>query len=64
MKKAITLAVLAAFAAPSLALAQNGNGTRLAKLEEIVVTSDKTQPAGYRPDAKTAALLAEIEKAK
>jgi uncharacterized protein YdeI (BOF family) len=63
MKKLIVAAVLVAVAAP--ALAQNGNGqVRLAKLEEIVVTADKAQPAGYTPDAKTAALLAEIAKAK
>lgn len=62
MKKLITAAAVVAFAAP--AFAQNDNDVRLAKLQEIVVTADKTQPANYTPDAKIAALLAEIEKVK
>jgi hypothetical protein len=66
MKKMILASVLVAFAMPSLALAQGDKdkNVRLAKLEEIVVTADKSQPAGYKPDAKTAALLAEIAKSK
>jgi len=64
MKKAIMLSIVAAFAAPSIALAQGDKDVRLAKLEEIVVTADKQQPAGYVADAKTAALLAEIAQAK
>jgi uncharacterized membrane protein len=64
MKKAIVLSLVAAFAAPSLVLAQEDASVRLAKLEEIVVTSDKQQPVGYKADAKTEALLAEIAKAK
>jgi hypothetical protein len=64
MKKMILATVLAAIAMPSLAMAQGDKNVRLAKLEEIVVTADKAQPAGYTPDAKTAALLAEIAKSK
>jgi hypothetical protein len=66
MKKVIMMAVLTAVAMPSLAMAQGDKKAevRLAKLEEIVVTADKAQPAGYTPDAKTAALLAEIAQAK
>ncbi len=64
MKKVILATILAAVALPSLALAQGDKNVRLAKLEEIVVTADKAQPAGYAPDAKTAALLAEISKSK
>jgi len=64
MKKVMMLSIVAAFAAPSFAMAQSDASTRLAKLEEIVVTSDKQQPAGYKADAATEALLAEIAKAK
>ncbi|MBL8643429.1 MAG: hypothetical protein JNK21_05815 [Rhodospirillaceae bacterium] len=64
MKKAIVLSIIAAFAAPSLALAQEDASVRLAKLEEIVVTAEKQQPANYKADAKTEALLAEIAAAK
>ena len=62
MKKLVTAAIVVAFAAP--ALAQGDSDVRLAKLQEIVVTADKAQPANYTPDAKTAALLAEIQKTK
>ena len=64
MKKAIVLSVVAGFVLPSVAFAQGDKDVRLAKLEEIVVTSDKAQPAGYKADAKTEALLAEIAAAK
>jgi hypothetical protein len=66
MKKAIVLSVVAGFVLPSIALAQGDKDkeVRLAKLEEIVVTSDKQQPAGYKADAKTEALLAEIDAEK
>jgi hypothetical protein len=66
MKKMVAVSIIAAFAMPSLALAQGDKNSdvRLAKLEEIVVTAEKQQPAGYKPDAATAALLAEIAKAK
>ena len=66
MKKAIALSIVAAFATPAIAMAQGDKNSeiRLAKLEKIVVTAEKQQPAGYQPDAATAALLAEIEKAK
>lgn len=37
---------------------------RLAQIEDVVVTAAKTQPADYKPDAKVAALLAEIDKAE
>lgn len=63
MKKVVMFAVLAAFAAPVAVVAQ-GNEDRLASLEEIVVTADKQQPAGYTADAATEALLAEIAQAK
>lgn len=36
--------------------------TRLAELDEVIVTASKAQPADYKPDAKVAALLAEIAK--
>lgn len=64
MKKAIMFAALAAVALPSFASAKSASEERLAKLEEIVVTAEKQQPAGYHADAKTEALLAEIAKAK
>ncbi|MBL8630844.1 MAG: hypothetical protein JNM81_14515 [Rhodospirillaceae bacterium] len=64
MKKALVLSLVAAFAVPSLALAQGDADARLAKLEEIVVTAEKQQPVGYKADAKTEALLAEIAAAK
>jgi hypothetical protein len=64
MKKLITAAVLVAFAAPAFAQGDDNGQVRLAKLQEIVVTADKAQPANYTPDAKTKALLAEIAKAK
>ncbi len=65
MTKTITLATVAGLLLPGIAVAQGGKGdVRLAKLEEIVVTAAKVQPKGFAPDAKTAALLAEIEKAK
>lgn len=65
MKK-LTLSVIAAsLALPALAFAQDEQtDLRLAKLEVIVVTAQKTQPADYKADAKTAALLAEIAKEK
>jgi hypothetical protein len=63
MKKLVIASVMAALAAPAFAQGDKEK-TRLAKLEEIVVTAEKAQPAGYLPDAKTAALLAEIEKTK
>ena len=37
---------------------------RLAQIEDMVITADKAQPADYKPDAKVAALLAEIDKAE
>lgn len=66
MKKVLIAAIMIAVAAPSLVMAQGDKKAevRLAKLEEIVVTADKHQPATYKADAKTAALLADIEKAK
>lgn len=63
MKKVVMFAVLAAVAAPAVVSAQ-GNEDRLAKLEEIVVTAEKQQPAGYRADARIEALLAEIAAAR
>ncbi|MDX2144902.1 MAG: hypothetical protein SFV19_16215 [Rhodospirillaceae bacterium] len=63
MKKLVFASVMVAIAAPALAQGDKEQ-TRLAKLEEIVVTAEKAQPTGYQPDAKTAALLAEIEKSK
>jgi hypothetical protein len=65
MTKIITLTAVAALLLPGMAAAQGGKeDVRLAKLEEIVVTAAKVQPKGFAPDAKTAALLAEIDKAK
>ena len=66
MKKMLIVAIVAAVAAPSIAMAQGDKNAevRLAKLEEIVVTAEKHQPADFTVDAKTAALLAEIEAAK
>jgi hypothetical protein len=66
MKKVVLAITMAAFALPTMVVAQPDKNAqvRLAKLEEIVVTSDKTQPATYSPDAATKALLDEIAKAK
>jgi hypothetical protein len=66
MKKIAFVVTAAAFALPTLVVAQPDKNAevRLAKLEQIVVTSDKTQPATYTPDAATKALLDEIAKAK
>lgn len=36
--------------------------TRLADFDEVIVTAAKAQPADYKPDAKVAALLAEVAK--
>ena len=62
----LKICVLAAFAAAlpmASALAQGDDSeARLAKLETILVTADKAQPRGYKPDEKTASLLAEIAK--
>jgi outer membrane cobalamin receptor len=63
MKKLVLATLVVAVAAPALAQGDKEK-TRLAKLEEIVVTAEKSQPAGYQPDAKTAALLAVIDKSK
>lgn len=68
MRKAIvaaSVAVLlpvAAFAAEQKV--EDKKAQRLAEIEEFVITADKAQPESYKPDAKVAALLAEIEKAK
>ena len=70
MKKTFALTVAAALlipglVLPSVAFAQGGQDeVRLAKLETIVVTANKAQPKDFKPDAKTAALLAEIAQAK
>ncbi len=58
MKKFGVIAAVAMLAAPAFAQGEE----RLAKLETIVITADKAQPADYKVDAKTAALLAEIAK--
>ncbi len=62
----VRVCAIAAFAVAVLpaasALAQNENDLRLAKLETILITADKAQPRDYKPDDKTAALLAEIAK--
>jgi hypothetical protein len=63
MKTLLAASLILAVAAPAFAQGDKAE-KRLAKLEEIVVTADKAQPAAYQPDTKTAALLAEIEKSK
>lgn len=66
MKKMILALTGFAVLGPVAAIAQPDKNAevRLAKLEQIVVTSDKAQPKGYTPDAATKALLAEIENTK
>jgi hypothetical protein len=62
MKK-LVLAAAAMIAMPAAGFAQDQQAeARVANLEVIVVTAQKTQPADFKPDAKTAALMAEIEK--
>jgi len=68
MKKAI-IAACAVAVLPVVAFAtgeqvDDKKAQRLAQIEEMVITADKAQPADYKPDAKVAALLAEIEKAE
>lgn len=64
MKTTTATLAAAALLLPGVASAQGGKDeVRLAKLEEIVVTANKVEPKDFRPDAKTEALLAEIEKA-
>ncbi|MBM3515667.1 MAG: hypothetical protein FJX59_18415 [Alphaproteobacteria bacterium] len=64
MKTTTATLAVASLLLPSVAAAQGGKEeVRLAKLEEIVVTAPKVEPKDFRPDAKTEALLAEIEKA-
>ncbi|MGZ3184881.1 MAG: hypothetical protein ACXU8N_20805 [Telluria sp.] len=56
-------AILVAALPVASALAQGEDSeARLAKLETILVTADKAQPRDYKPDNKTASLLAEIVK--
>jgi hypothetical protein len=63
MMKICVIAALLTAAAPLAALAQGDNSdVRLANLETILITADKAQPKTYKPDDKTAALLAEIAK--
>jgi len=64
MMRAFAIAsVIVAVLPMASALAQEENSDlRLAKLETILITADKAQPRGYKPDDKTAALLAEIAK--
>jgi hypothetical protein len=65
MKTTVATLAVAALLLPGVALAQGGKDeVRLAKLEEIVVTAAKSAPKDLKTDAKTAAMLAEIEKAK
>ena len=54
---------VAAFAADEQT-AEEQKAQRLAEIEDVIVTADKAQPADYKPDAKVAALLAEIDKAE
>ena len=65
MVRLCAIAAIVAAAAPVVALAQGDENSdvRLAKLETILITADKAQPRDYKPDDKTAALLAEIAKA-
>lgn len=68
MRKAIVAASVAVLL-PVAAFAteqkvEDKKAQRLAEIEEYVITADKAQPESYKPDAKVAALLAEIEKAK
>jgi hypothetical protein len=58
---ATVLLPVAAFAADEQA-AEEQKQARLAEIEDVIVTADKAQPADYKPDAKVAALLAEIAK--
>ena len=62
----VRVCMIAAFVAalPVTAALAQGEDTdpRLAKLETILITADKAQPRDYKPDDKTAALLAEIAK--
>lgn len=69
MKKLMTGAFVASALAPVLvsgaAMAADQQAqARLERLEEIVVTAEKAEPADYKVDAATAALLAEIEAAE
>lgn len=64
MKITTSIFAAAALLTPGIASAQGDKEeVRLAKLEEIVVTAKKVEPKDFRPDNKTEALLAEIEKA-
>ena len=62
----VRICMIAAFVAalPITAALAQGEDTdpRLAKLETILITADKAQPHSYKPDDKTAALLADIAK--
>jgi hypothetical protein len=63
MVKLYAVAAVLVAALPTVASAQDENpDVRLAKLETILITADKAQPRDYKPDDKTAALLAEIAK--
>lgn len=64
MMRACMIAVLAGAALSAVpARAQDEKSdVRLANLQTILITADKTQPRGYKPDDKTAALLADIAK--
>jgi hypothetical protein len=55
------LAGVALSAAPARAQDEKSD-VRLANLQTILITADKTQPRSYKPDDKTAALLAEIAR--
>lgn len=70
MKKSIVIACFVAVLLPAAAFAadeqtaEDKKTQRLAEIEDVIVTADKAQPADYKPDAKVAALLAEIDKAE
>ena len=64
MVRTCALAAVLVAALPMASAFAQGEDTnaRLANLETILVTADKAQPRDYKPDEKTAALLAEIAK--
>ena len=70
MRKQILAACIAAALAPVAAsaadepAAEEKKQARLAQIEDMVITAEKAQPADYKPDAKVAALLAEIATQK